>query len=109
MFEFSGRDYARIEYMGPGCPHYYRRPFMLGVRTKNYSVVIEIGLKQEFEEFKFVTCFDLKEDPLELNNLACTYIDKSKITKELEIIRERFEKLKKEINGNGYYKPAKKE
>lgn len=107
VLRFSGRNYSLIEYMGGGCPHYYRRPFKLGVRTREYSVVVEIGLNEKFDDFRFVTCFDLKKDPMELNNLIYKKIDISKIAREISIIRTRYEELKKEILSDGYYRPKK--
>ena len=104
LFDYEGKDYAVIEYMGGGSPHYYKRPFMLGIRNDNYSIVVEIGLNDEFKNYKIVTLFDLKKDPEELNNLKYSNYDLSKLSKELKLIEKRFLELKANINKQGYYK-----
>lgn len=104
LFDYEGYDYARIEYMGGGSPHYYRRPFMLGIRDDNYSIVVEVGLNEKFEDFRVVTLFDLKKDPNEFNNLKYSDYDLSKLSKELKLLEKRFLELKKNISKQGYYK-----
>ncbi len=103
VLKSHGRNYALIEYMGAGCPHYYRRNLMLGVRNDKHSVVLSVPLN-DFTKYEFVTCYDLVKDPLEKNNLIYSKINKEDIKEELQIIQERYEKIKKGIEENGYYK-----
>ena len=106
LLKFEGRNYTLIEYMGGGCPHYYRRDMMLGIRNENYSLVLAVPLTN-FSKYKIVTCYDLKKDPMEKNNLAYSYIDKKEIEKELRIIQKRYEIIKENIENGGYYNEAK--
>ena len=102
MLKFNGRNYSLIEYMGGGCPHYYRRDLMLGVRNERFSLVLSVPL-DDFSKYKFVTCYDLKKDPLEKNNLIYSNINTEEIKEELNIIKKRYEEIKKEIKSKGYY------
>ena len=107
LFDYNGRDYSCIEYMGGGSPHYYQRPFKLGIRDDDYSIVVEVGLNSDFKDFKIVTLFDLKKDPYELNNLKYSNYDLSKLDRELKLIEKRFLELKEKIKKQGYYKAKK--
>ena len=89
-------DYALIEYMGGGCPDYYRRNLLIGLRNKKVSFVLSIPL-DNFSKYKFMTFFDLEKDPMEKNNLIYSKIDINSIQNELKIIEKRFENIKKEI------------
>lgn len=102
MLKYNGRNYSLIEYMGGGCPHYYRRDLMLGVRNERFSLVLSVPL-DDFSKYKFVTCYDLKIDPLEKNNLIYSYINTEEIKEELNIIKKRYEEIKKEIKSKRYY------
>ena len=96
LLKFDGRDYALIEYMGGGCPDYYRRNLLIGLRNKKVSFVLSIPLN-DFSKYKFITFFDLEKDPMEKNNLIYSRIDINSIQNELKIIEKRFENIKKEI------------
>lgn len=102
MLKYNGRNYSLIEYMGGGCPHYYRRDLMLGVRNERFSLVLSVPL-DDFSKYKFVTCYDLKIDPLEKNNLIYSNINTEEIKEELNIIKKRYEEIKKEIKSKRYY------
>ena len=103
MLRFAGRDYALIEFMGGGCPHYYRRDIVLGIRNRKYSLVLSIPLRN-FKEHKYLSFYDLEKDPFENNNLAYSKIDKKNIQKELNIIKKRYNEIKENILKGGYYK-----
>ena len=103
MLRFAGRDYALIEFMGGGCPHYYRRDIILGIRNRKYSLVLSIPLRN-FKEHKYLSFYDLEKDPFENNNLAYSKIDKKNIQKELNIIKKRYNEIKENILKGGYYK-----
>lgn len=103
ILNFEGRDYSLIEFMGGGCPHYYRRNIVLGVRTDNYSVVLQIPYN-DFDKYTIVSCYNLKDDKYEKNNLIYSKIDKNKIKYELEIIKNRFLEIQEQINKYKNYK-----
>ena len=96
LLKFKGRDYALIEYMGGGCPDYYRRNLLMGLRNNKVSFVISIPL-DDFKKYKFITFFDLEKDPMEKNNLIYSKFDINTIQNELQIVEKRFENIKKEI------------
>lgn len=96
LLKFKGRDYALIEYMGGGCPDYYRRNLLIGLRNNKVSFVISIPL-DDFKKYKFITFFDLEKDPMEKNNLIYSKFDINSIQNELQIVEKRFENIKKEI------------
>ena len=90
------RDYVLLENVCGGCPDYNLRDFMLGMRNKNYVVVMNLNAHKEFSDGKVIAIYDLKTDKKELYNLKDT-IDKSIIEKELKILKEEFDNLKKDI------------
>lgn len=94
LLTFDGREYATIEYMGGGCPDIKRRPINLGVRTDNYSVVLNLYINKEFCDGELVEVYDLKNDKYENNNLNSKKNINSKIMKELDILEKRFLELK---------------
>lgn len=93
---FDGRDYATLEYMGGGCPDIKRKPINLGVRTSKYSVILNLFIDKDFGERELVEVFDLSRDKNEHNNLKNKKNIELKITKELELLEERFLKLKEQ-------------
>ena len=90
------RDYVMLENVCGGCPDYNLRDFMLGIRNKNYVVVMNLNAHKEFSDGKIIAIYDLKTDKLERYNLKDT-LDLSVIDKELKIIKNEFEKLKEDI------------
>lgn len=98
VFE-SKRTYVTMEYMGGGCPDFYRRPIKYAIRNEKYSAVYSALLKDEFYEGKLEQFFDLNEDPLEKRNLV---FKKRLLPKELETllepIRKRHEELREYYN-----------
>ena len=90
------RDYVLLENVCGGCPDYNLRDFMLGIRNKNYVVVMNLNAHKEFRDGKIIAIYDLKTDKRELYNLKDT-LDKTIIEKELNIIKKEFETLKKDI------------
>lgn len=95
LLKSNGRDYVLLEYMGGGCPDYNRRPINLGVRTKNYSVVIEVFIYQDFKTAKIVSVYDLMKDEFEQYNLCYKKNISNKIDIELKILETRFNEIKK--------------
>lgn len=93
LISFDGREYALLEYMGGGCPDIKRRPINLGVRTDNYSVVLNLYVDKEFEKKEIVEVYDLKKDENEHYNLFNKKGIENKINKELKILEERFIEL----------------
>jgi len=69
LLKYDGTDYALLEYMGGGCPDIYRRPINLGVRTDNYSVVIDAYVTKDFKDIEIKEVYDLNKDVYEHNNL----------------------------------------
>ena len=96
LITFEGRDYALLEYMGGGCPDIKRRPINLGVRTADYSVVLNLYISKDFSDRELVEVYDLKEDRYENNNLSKKKDIELKIEKELKILENRFMELKRE-------------
>lgn len=97
----KSRNYVLIENVCGGCPDYNLRDFMLGVRNKNYLVVMNLNAYKSFEDGNIISVYDLKIDKSELYNLKET-IDKKIIAKELSILRTEFEALKKDISKNNF-------
>ena len=98
---FNGRDYALLEYMGGGCPDMKRRPINLGIRTDNYSVVLNLYIKNDFSKKEIVEVYDLKNDKNEHNNLKGKKNIEINLTKELKILEERFNELKRQYEKDG--------
>lgn len=97
LLNFNGRDYATVEYMGGGCPDILRRPINLGIRTNKYSVSLNVYLNKPFNEAEIVSIYDLEKDREEHNNLSKSKQINSKVKKELKILEERYNELKKEL------------
>lgn len=57
------------EYMGPGCPDMRRNKACITIRNENYLLSFEGKLNEEFNEKNILEIYDLKNDPLELNNI----------------------------------------
>ena len=98
---FNGRDYALLEYMGGGCPDIKRRPINLGIRTDNYSVVLNLYIKNDFSKKEIVEVYDLKKDKNEHNNLKGKKNIEMNLTNELKILEERFNELKRQYEKDG--------
>lgn len=99
----KARDYVLLENVNGGCPDYNLRDILLGIRNKEYLVVMNLNVHKSFEEGTINSVYNLKTDKEELYNLKDT-IDKSKIKKELDIIKSEFEELKKDIEKNNFLK-----
>lgn len=99
LIKYDGKEYATLEYMGGGCPDIKRRPIKLGVRTDNYSVVMDICLDKKFAATAVKEIYDLKKDPLENHNLVNNKKTKQKIQFELNKLEERYNELKEEYYG----------
>lgn len=97
----KGRDYVLIQNVKGGCPDYNIRDFWLGVRDKNYLVVVNGNMKKEFENLDIEAVYDLKNDKEELYNLK-DKIDRKLIKKELDIIKKEFNMLKKDMKKNNF-------
>jgi len=100
LLKYDGTDYALLEYMGGGCPDIYRRPINLGVRTDNYSVVIDAYVTKDFKDIEIKEVYDLNKDVYEHNNLKKNKNIKDKITYELKILEKRFKDIKKQYKGD---------
>lgn len=96
LIKYDGKEYATLEYMGGGCPDIKRRPLMLGIRTDNYSVVMDIYLNKGFNNQTIKEIYDLRKDPFENHNLVKNRKIKSKIQFELNKLEERYNELKGE-------------
>ena len=83
LLESKGQDYALLEYMGGGCPDIYRRPIILGVRTDNYDVVMEVYINKKFIDNEIKEVYNIRKDPFEYDNLFKQENIKEKIKKEL--------------------------
>lgn len=95
LLNYDGSDYALLEYMGSGCPDKKRRPINLGVRTDNYFVSVDADINLEFEEQTITAIYDLKKDPYEHNNLIYKKGIKDAIIKELELLKKRYNEIRK--------------
>lgn len=92
-------NYALLEYMGGGCPDIFRRPINLGVRTDNYSVVVDAYISKEFSDIEIKEIYDLNIDPYEHNNLKNTKDILLRISDELTLLERRFLEIKKQYEG----------
>ena len=96
LLKYNGQDYALLEYMGGGCPDIKRRPVILGVRTDDYDVIMEVYLKKSFVDNEIKEVYDIKSDPLEHENLISHKGIEKKMKKEIRILEKRFNELVKE-------------
>lgn len=90
----KNRPYITMEYMGGGCPDFYRRPIKYGIRTKKFSAVYCVSLQQEFSQGKLEKIFDLEIDPLEQRNLISS---RKKMFKEIEKLLKPLEERHKNL------------
>ena len=97
----SGRNYVLLENVCGGCPDYNLRDFMLGVRNKNYLVVMNLNIHKPFEEGQIIAVYDLKTDKKELYNLKDS-IDKTIIAKELSTLRTEFNDLVDDVEKHNF-------
>ena len=106
MLDFSGRDHALHEYMGPGCPDMNRRPVRMGVRTDRYLVVVKARLQEPFSSRELCEIYDLRTDPLEKHNLA-GHLPERRVAHELTLLASRFEALRRNFNTmpNAFHAP----
>ena len=93
LLNFEGRDFATVEYMGGGCPDLKRRPIILGIRNKNYEVIVEAFNNQ----FDIKEVYDIKEDLYEQKNL---YKNRHlNLKNELEFIQKRYDEIISDSKG----------
>ena len=96
LLKYNGENYALLEYMGGGCPDIMRRPIILGVRTDDYDVIMDIYINKKFEDNKIKEIYDMKDDPFEYNNLSNSKYIKKNISKELKILENRYNEIIKQ-------------
>lgn len=96
LLKYNGENYALLEYMGGGCPDIMRRPIILGVRTDDYDVIMDIYINKKFEDNKIKEIYDMKNDPFEYNNLSNYKYIKKNISKELKILENRYNEIIKQ-------------
>lgn len=96
LLDYEGTDYALLEYMGGGCPDIVRRPIVLGVRTDNYDVIMEIYINKAFKDNEIKEIYDIKKDPFQNNNLINKKNIRAKIINELLILENRYNEIIKE-------------
>lgn len=99
LLKYNGTDYAYLEYMGGGCPDIKRRPVILGVRTDNYEVIMEVYVNKNFNDNAIKEIYDIKTDMYENNNLVNKKNIKELITDELNLLETRFNELVKYYRG----------
>lgn len=97
----TGREYVLLENVNGGCPDYNLRDFLLGVRNKNYVVVMNLNIHKKFEDGIIHSVYDLNRDKSELYNLNKT-INKEDIKVELDILKTEFNKLKEDVKKNNF-------
>lgn len=93
LLKTNVQDYALLEYMGGGCPDIKRRPIILGVRTDDYDVIMDIYINRKFKDNEIKEVYDIKKDPFEYNNLFRQKGIKNDIKKELEILEKRYNEI----------------
>ena len=96
LLKYNGENYVLLEYMGGGCPDIMRRPIILGVRTDDYDVIMDIYINKKFEDNEIKEIYDIKNDPFEHNNLSNSKYIKKNITKELKILENRYNEIIKQ-------------
>lgn len=97
LLKNTKQDYVTIEYMGGGCPDITRRPINLGIRTKNYLVVMDVYLYEKFEKSIIKEVYDLNNDEFEKYNIV-NKIDALKINYEISLIKKRYIQLRGEYH-----------
>lgn len=93
LLKTEGQDYALLEYMGSGCPDIYRKPIILGVRTDNYDVIMEVYINKKFADNEIKEIYDIKRDPMENNNLVKQKNIRAKIKNELKTLENRYNEI----------------
>ena len=95
----SKRDYVTMEYMGGGCPDFYRRPIRYALRNSKISLVYSVMLNDKFENGILEQYFDLDKDPLEQHNLV---LKKKLLPRDIDVlldpIRRRHDELREYYN-----------
>ncbi len=83
--------FAITEYMGPGCPDMRRNYVRMTIRNEHYLIAFEGSLLKPFTVGCITDIYDLKNDPLELNNI---YGLRNRDIDELLIhLQNRFEEI----------------
>ena len=98
LLTYEGNSSALLEYMGGGCPDLKRRPINIGIRTNEYFVIMDVSINLDFSQAKLKEVYDEIKDPREHNNLANKKNIKKEIKKEIELIKKRYDELKKQIS-----------
>ncbi len=94
LLETNGEKYSLLEYTGGGCPDVKRRPIILGVRTENYNVVLDIYISKSFEKKVIKEVYNLKKDKYENNNIANKKNIEKEISYEISILKEKYDSLR---------------
>ena len=89
------KDYVITEYMGPGCPDMTARRMWLSIRDCKYLVAYKVGIYEPFESGELAEVYELSKDPDGLYNINYK-IDNSKIQYLLDLLKERYDEIKKD-------------
>jgi len=90
----NGRDYVISEYMGPGCPDMLTKEVWLSIRNKEYLLAFKCHLNEQMSISKLVEAYDLKNDPLEMRNIASFInLKDTTVSAMYNIIKERFDEI----------------
>lgn len=90
--ENNGNDIAVSEFIDSGCPDIRERPILFVARNSDYMIHYQVNTFDNFDQGKLIEVYDLKNDPLELCNIANS-ISESTIRPLLFSLRERHKEI----------------
>lgn len=102
ILKFNGRHYVLLENVNGGCPDYYYRDFMLGVRNKKYSVVAKATIDSDPNKLELIAVFDVKKDKDERNNLINKTNFRELVKQEENYIKQELINLQKNIKKHNF-------
>ncbi|MEG1142256.1 MAG: sulfatase-like hydrolase/transferase, partial [Clostridia bacterium] len=97
ILNFEGRDYAFVEYEGPGCPNMVENKIWYALRSKKYLIGCKVGYKESVNVNSILEIYDLERDFTEEHNLVKDLITEDEILKMIRIIADRHENIKSKI------------
>ena len=89
VIDTDGHPYVTIEYCGGGCPDLSRRELKIAAFDNDWFVGTLATLQQSVDDKTLTEIYDLKNDPLQLNNLVSKAYDKDAVERLIDVIRKR--------------------
>ena len=102
LFKYNGNNYVILQNINGGCPDYNKREVYIGVKNDNYSVTMMFDMNKEFKDGKIKSIFDMKKDKCEHKNMKSVPNVQNVVEAEMQIIKNVFNELKKDIKKNNF-------